>query len=241
MKEPCASRMGSIGRPRRKKRRLLRLLVLLCLLLIPLFALQRQVGHYVTAVCRGDTALVFASALNSAMAKELQTDTLDYSQLIHLTFDPAGNVVSLSADMPSLLSLRTAICRDIYADFINQTPLQVQVPIGALTGIDLLASRGATLQVRVTPARSFRAYFTSEFYEAGINQTLHRIVFCAEADYTLLLPSGQKQFTVKETYCVAETVLLGAVPDAYTKINRLTDELTETDIDDIYDFGAQPN
>ncbi len=175
------------------------------------------------------------------MAKELQSGMLDYQSLIHLTFDPNGNVVSLSADMPSLLSLRTVICRDLYADFINQTPLDVQVPIGALTGIDLLASRGAQFSIRVTPANSFRAYFTSEFWEAGINQTLHRIVFCAEADYTLLLPTGTRHFTVKETYCVAETVLLGAVPDAYTKINRLTDELTETDIDDIYDFGAQPD
>jgi len=37
------------------------------------------------------------------------------------------------------------------------------------------------------------------------------------------------------------TVIVGDVPDAFTQIVRLTDDITESDIDDIFDFGAELN
>ena len=52
------------------------------------------------------------------------------------------------------------------------------------------------------------------------------------------MPMSTQTMNVTTKYCVAETVIVGEVPDAYTKINRLDDELSESDIDDIYDFGA---
>jgi hypothetical protein len=42
-----------------------------------------------------------------------------------------------------------------------------------------------------------------------------------------------------QTYCVAETLIVGEVPDALTQINRLTEEISEEEIDDVNDFGAK--
>ena len=60
-----------------------------------------------------------------------------------------------------------------------------------------------------------------------------------EAEVYALIPAATQKFTVKADYCIAETVIIGKVPDAYTKINRFADDIAESEIDDIYDFGAE--
>ena len=57
--------------------------------------------------------------------------------------------------------------------------------------------------------------FFSEFTSAGVNQTLHRICLKLTVPLTLMLPGGAVE-TVSETeLCVAETVIVGQVPQTY--------------------------
>ena len=230
-------RPAYIGKRVSKKHLPIRLLALLLLLLIPLVFLNRQMKEHLTERGEKEASTWFSALVHRAVAKELAKGT-DYGSLITVTTGNDGSLLSLSADMPALLAMRTSICLEIYKEFQKDLTFTFPVPIGNLTGIDVLSGKGYSLPVSVEPARTFRAAFHSEFTEAGINQTLHRILFKIEADFSLLFPSGTKQVTVEDSFCMAETVLVGKVPDAYTEISRLTDDIDETDIDDIYDFGA---
>lgn len=161
--------------------------------------------------------------------------------LVKLTFGSDGTVVSLETDAAAIASISASLVRNIGDALEAKRQTHIKFPIGNLSGIAMLMGRGPILSVPIAISPQISCTVENEFYESGINQTLHRIVAHVKADAYILLPLSAKKVPIETTVCLAETVLLGKVPDAYTKINRFTEEITESEIDDIYDFGAQAN
>ena len=89
------------------------------------------------------------------------------------------------------------------------------------------------------PARAVYADYENTFSAAGINQTRHTVSVKITVSSGVYLPGYSAETTIETHIIIAETVIVGDVPDAFTKIDRLTDDVTEDEIDDIYDFGAE--
>ena len=77
----------------------------------------------------------------------------------------------------------------------------------------LFSGKGPRLPVRVLTVSNCDAEFSSSFQEAGINQTLHRITMQVAMNITLLTPAGTQTVCVDSGVVVAETILIGQVPD----------------------------
>lgn len=63
---------------------------------------------------------------------------------------------------------------------------------------------------------SSTAYLSNEFSSAGINQTRHQIILNVDVYVSILLPGFSTATKVSNAFTVAETVLVGTVPDSYT-------------------------
>ena len=73
--------------------------------------------------------------------------------------------------------------------------------------------------MRVLTVASTDAAFRNEFTSAGINQTHYRVMLDVTVSARLLLPGGVVETEVTAPVCVAETVVVGQVPDAYLNLN----------------------
>ncbi len=63
--------------------------------------------------------------------------------------------------------------------------------------------------------------FINKFYEEGINQTRHSIVLEVSAVIDLYVPgSREMETTVTTQVVVAETVIVGQVPNVYADIGQ---------------------
>ena len=62
---------------------------------------------------------------------------------------------------------------------------------------------------------SSNASFENEFTEAGINQTKHRIILNVDVSVSILLPGFSTYTKVSNRFTVAETIIVGTVPDSY--------------------------
>ncbi len=178
--------------------------------------------------------------LTAAVYRELNASPALYSDIVSLSYKSDGNVAALRTDTAKLIRMRTELARAVLTDLAKEEDMTVAVPLASLLGINFLSGRPA-LRIELRPTRTMNAYFTSSFTECGINQTLHRIDFHITVDILILIPGRPQSVTAMRTLPIAETVIVGAVPDAFTKIDRLTDDITEQEIDDIYDFGAAAN
>ena len=98
--------------------------------------------------------------------------------------------------------------------------LQLRIPLGSLLDLDVLWGLGPSLKVHAMAVGTADARFSSSFSEAGVNQTLHRIELELTVPMTLLLPGGPVETESVTRLCVAETVIVGRVPDAYLQMER---------------------
>ena len=60
------------------------------------------------------------------------------------------------------------------------------------------------------------AYFENTFTAAGINQTKHQIRLVVDVSVSILLPGFTTGTRVRNSFTVAETVIVGTVPESYT-------------------------
>ena len=78
---------------------------------------------------------------------------------------------------------------------------------------------------------SSSANFENAFTTAGINQTKHQIVLNIDVTVSILLPGFSTATTVSNAVTVAETVIVGSVPDTYTYFSS-NPESVVTDVKD---------
>ena len=185
-----------------------------------------------------ETETFYTRLIQASATEAFATSDTSYRDMIDITYKSDGSVSS----MQSNLALCNRICADILTEIsstVSEERLKcVSVPLGTLSGLAFLSGYGPSCEIRLVPANALTGHLESSFHEEGINQTRHRIWVSVRLKITFLLPKYEKESEITVKIPLIETVLLGSVPDAYTKINRLTDDIIESEIDDIYDFGA---
>ena len=172
--------------------------------------------------------------INKAVLAELERSDVNYASLVDLTTDSSGEVVSVASNVMNINRLKTNVSDRIEREIERMSAIDIEIPIGTLTGVELLHGRGFPVGMTVKPLGYARTAIISEFKEAGINQTLHRILIEISADVDAVIPGYSTEVEVHTTIIAAETVIVGRVPDAYTHVISSDDELTGL----LQDYGA---
>ena len=174
--------------------------------------------------------------VSGVLAQEDVSDQLSYSELVELEYDQSGQLVAVTT--------RTEVANRLLAELnvrllealeVLQTET-ISIPAGSLTGLTILAGHGFEIPVRVRGVSGLDGHWDSSLTAAGINQTVHRIDLVIASDLVLLLPGGPCTHTVSTRVTVAETVLLGEVPEYYTYFSQF-DSAAEA-ADAYADYGA---
>ena len=95
---------------------------------------------------------------------------------------------------------------------------ELSIPLGSILMPEFFAGKGPGLPIRVVALSTADAEFFSEFTSAGINQTLQRILLELRINMSVLTPAGTQSVDVASTVVVAETVIVGSVPQSYFQI-----------------------
>lgn len=155
---------------------------------------------------------------NGSLTRALAGQELTYGSVVKL--ETRDGLSTLTTDTPALNCLRATVLEDIIAQVESVDNGSLGVPLGALTGIDLLSAWGPRLPVQVISVASAQGQYRNDFTDAGINQTLHRIMLDITLNARLLLPGGVVTVTVSAPICVTETVIIGQVPQTYLNWNQ---------------------
>lgn len=155
---------------------------------------------------------VTANLLNAAVEKELAQGEISYSSLVHMETGPDGRITALTSDMHEINRLKAEILTLLSEEFSEISEEEFGIPLGSVVLPLFCSGRGPKIPVRYCAIRSSDARFENEFSQAGINQTLHQIVLYADISVTVLLPTGKKDITVSTDLVVAQTVIVGEVP-----------------------------
>ena len=208
-----------------KKPALLRRLTLCALLLcLVLMLLERNLTRVVLTLASAKAEVLAVQALNQA-AEALIADGISYDSLVHVTLGEDGSVRLLQANTAGMNSLASRASLTAQAKLEALQDQTVSVPLGSELGVTLLAGTGPRIQVHMLPVGAVVTAYETEFTSAGINQTRHRVLLTMRAQVRLVLPTGASGVEAVTQVAVAESIIVGQVPDSFVNVGDDTDLL----------------
>jgi sporulation protein YunB len=166
---------------------------------------------------------IVVAAINDAV----DSGRIDYGRLVAFDKDANGHVTALKSNMAEFNRLQTAVADDVLARLSQVSASELAVPLGTLTGSPLLAGRGPKLTVKMETIGTATAKFRDKFTAAGINQTKHQILLDVDVRVSILLPGITTYTKVSNEISVAETVIVGGVPQTYTYFSTTEDKIED--------------
>lgn len=143
--------------------------------------------------------------------------------IIKIEKDENGKIAAVIPDIALMNSLKAQISSRINENLSKRQNSVISVPLGTASGISYLSGLGPKIKFNMLPYGKIHVDFTTDFKQAGINQTKHEINVSVSLDVALLLSNRQTATAkIKTTVPVSETVIVGEVPESYT--NFVTDD-----------------
>ena len=208
-----------------KKRRIFRRAILLLLFLAAVFLMiDRNFKPLVFSLAEARSAAMASQVLNSALAEAIE-DGVEYDDLMTVRMDERGQVALLMANTMRMNQLADRAGREALRKLNNMSSERVTVPLGAALGMTLFAGTGPGIPVSIIPIGSIATDFATEFEACGINQTRHKVYLKVTASIRIVIPTGAKTTQVSANMLVAESIIVGSVPEGFVGYNIGEEEL----------------
>ncbi|MCH5287094.1 MAG: sporulation protein YunB [Christensenellaceae bacterium] len=211
--------MRAFHRKFRLKKALVFIAALIALTVYGLTRLETNLTEVVLSLAQAQARALAVQALNQT-ADEIVLSGVTYDQLMAITMDGSGQIRLIQANTPemNLLANRASTAAQQKISSLEQQSLYV--PLGSALGMTLFAGAGPLIEVRILPVGAVNAGFTTEFETAGINQTRHKISLTLTAQVELVIPTGAMEVQAVTQVAVAESIIVGQVPDSYVNVEN---------------------
>ena len=205
-------------RAHRRNRKWFLWFFLTILLLTFVFALvsMAQLKPIMNSMATARISNLINNAVAEAVTETIETGKYDYTDLISFEKDHEGKITALTSNMVQCNHLQIEVSENVMKKVGSVSSSELAIPLGSLTGIALLAGRGPNIFVKLLSVGSPTTTFENKFTDAGINQTKHQIVLNITVAVRILMPGYTTSTAVESSLAVAETVIVGFVPDTYT-------------------------
>ena len=183
--------------------------------------LEAKLRPVVAEIAAAQAQNSMTAVVENAVTAGLVSRQVSYSDFVVVQRDDGGAITALTTDMARMNLLRAELIAAILEALEEVDVSDIQVPLGSLFDLEPLWAKGPALKARAITVGTVRAEFDSQLTSAGVNQTLHRIWMEVAVPMTLLLPGGEVEVPLDTRLCVAETVIVGQVPDTYLQLDGL--------------------
>ena len=177
--------------------------------------LRGQYHDVVQELAQTQVKNVTSDLINDAIDRQIEDGNVAYDRMVYFEKDLDGRITALKTNMGLVNRLKTDILNIINDDILALDTDLIGIPIGSLILPELLSGKGPQIPVRVLSIRNSEGTFLSHFSEAGINQTLHQLTMVVSVDVAVLALGKTNSFTVSSEVVVAETVIVGTVPETF--------------------------
>ena len=191
-------------------------IILILALMVSLFIMVRsRLWPVVKNLAETQVKNTTSDLINDAILEQIVTGNIQYDRIVFFEKELTGRITALKTNMAEVNRLKTDILNLINDEILAQDTSHLGVAIGSLVFPEFLSGKGPEIPVKILSIRNSDATFQSYFSEAGINQTLQQLTMDVLVDVTILVLGQTDTFTVSSQVVVAETIIVGDVPDTY--------------------------
>lgn len=172
------------------------------------------------SVCEEECRSFASRLIGESIEKTLSENPYDYNDFANLLRDEKGNVTAVETLTGNVNRLQTKLLLDLNDTLDKKRNTEISVSLGTASGVWLLAGRGPSVPMRFLPIGSAGVELVSTFESAGINQTCHKILIEVKVHAAGTVPFCKTETDIKYEYLLAETIIMGDVPEGYAAIDK---------------------
>jgi sporulation protein YunB len=201
---------------RRFLKRFCRILLVIALIgCLLLLLLRRKYDEVMVELTRTQVTNSTSDLINDAIARQIAEGNIDYERIVYFEKDTAGRITALKTNIGQINQLKTDTLNLINDQILSNEHSQMGIPLGSLFLPEFFSGKGPEIPVKILSIRNSDAKFESSFAHAGINQTMHQLRLCVLIDVSVLVLGQTVSFQVSSDVVIAETIIVGAVPDTF--------------------------
>ena len=199
--------------PKRRKIKYRWKLAGLLLAVAALFAaVDSQLRPVVETMAQYQCRVVSVIAINEAVMDELEKMGDAPQRLVRLEKNADGTVSNVELDSVEMNRMKARLTEAVSNRLMSLENQDVAIPLGTLLGWQLLAGRGPEVHLQIVESNVVDTLET-----AGINQTQHRVCIRFTVEMSAILPGYSTSVDVTDEVCVAQTLIVGQVPEFYAQ------------------------
>lgn len=199
------------------------ILILVLLLVIYGFILvDRKIKPTVLTIAEIKAKQIASKAINESINDKI-TDDIRYQDLYFIRTDSEGNITFMQANTIMMNKLAAEVALTVQQKMQkigSEDNNNIRIPLGNILGSQLLAQYGPKVKVRVTTIGRVNVDFYTEFEQSGINQTRHKIYLQVNTQVKTVIPFTSQTMPVQSTVPIAETIIVGRVPENYVNVPK---------------------
>lgn len=201
----------------RKRLKTFGIILLLCfgVLIAGFFSLRSKYRLVIGDLAQTSVKNATSDLANDSVAQQIENGNIQYDRIVYFEKDINGRITALKTNIREVNRLKTDILNIINGRILALDAADIGIPIGSLFLPEFFSGKGPTIPVHILAIRNSDATFSSNFIQAGINQTLHQLVMEVNVEAAVLVLGETSTFQVSSQIVVAETVIVGEVPNTF--------------------------
>lgn len=166
----------------------------------------------------------YAVDIMNRAIKEVTSET-DVTSVVEVLMNDDGSVRLVQTDSVAMNKLSTQVSERAQKMLQELKNIDISIPIGSLVSNGILSGKGPDINITMLPAGAVNTSFSTEFENAGINQTRHRVYLEVSAHVRIVAPLSGSAIEVKTVVPITEMIIVGDVPDTYINVEDRDDAL----------------
>lgn len=199
------------------------ILVTLIMVLI-IYIVEANIKPTVKSIAQSKANLTANQIINKTIYEEI-LEEFNYSDLIETHKDSDNKVTLIQANSVQISRLITSTNLKIKEALENLEDEKIYIPLGQALGSYIFATHGPKIKVTIVPVGELEVNLLQDFYEAGINQTRHILYLDIKTTLNVVIPTLSEKITVSTKAPIAETIIVGPVPNTIVRLDGLNNLL----------------
>lgn len=185
---------------------------------ITVFAILRAINPIIDALCI-DKAKNLATVISNKQATQIMNE-YKYEDFVNVVRDSNGDITLIQTNTKNINKVISDIPNKIVEEMEKQSESYISIHLGSVLGNTVFSALGPEIHIKIENVGNVVTKLESEFISEGINQTMHRIYLNIECEATILTPYNTITQKIENQVLIAESVIIGNIPNAYYNIER---------------------
>ncbi len=153
---------------------------------------------------------------DNAILDYFSENAVSYDKISNVSRDNDNNIKGIELDSKLITLIKGKISRRISSEISTDDFVKVGIPLGTLISNDYLFGIGPKIYFTTQFYEGYKIDFINTFEDCGINQVRHSIIMKITLSGTVVSLGKKRTFLTDTSYPVAETIIVGTVPNTYT-------------------------